>query len=129
MNETRKAALAVAAHATGPDDCRILLDMLGLLAQPPMPKRKPGRPRIDHGHGDYRTYGKGCRCADCREAHRVRCAKQRAARAKNPAAADRAGHGKASTYKNYKCRCTACSKANTARVVAYKARRRKRVAA
>lgn len=35
MSQNRQAALAVAAHATGPDDCRTLLDMLGLLDQPP----------------------------------------------------------------------------------------------
>lgn len=123
MNQNRKAALTVAARATNADDCRTLLDMLGLLDQP-QAKRKPGRPPVDHGHGHPDTYQKGCRCGACRDANRVRCAQQRAARAKNPAAADRAGHGKASTYKNYGCRCTPCSKANTAVVTAYKARRR-----
>ena len=120
----REAALAVAAHSRDAADCRHLLAMLGLT--PPTPKRKPGRPTVDHGHGDHRTYAKGCRCDDCRDAHRARCANRREARAADPAAADRAGHGKASTYKNYGCRCEPCSRANTAVVTAYKARRRAR---
>ena len=124
---TRRAMLAVADRSRDADDCRQLLDMLGIA--PPKPKRKPGRPSVDHGHGDYRTYAKGCRCDDCRDAQRVRCAAMRADRAKDPSRADRAGHGKASTYKNYKCRCAECSAANTADVNAYKARRRERALA
>jgi hypothetical protein len=120
----RKVLLVVADHARDADDCRQLLDMLGLT--PSRPKRRRGRPPVDHGHGDYRTYAKGCRCDDCREAQRVKCAEAREARALNPAAADRAGHGKASTYKNYGCRCHACSTANTADVNAYRARRRRK---
>jgi hypothetical protein len=119
---TRRAMLAVADRARDADDCRQLLDMLGLT--PPKPKRKPGRPSIDFGHGDPRTYAKGCRCDDCREAQRKRCAEQRARRAADPTSADRAGHGKASTYKNHGCRCPACSKANTAAVNDFKRRRR-----
>lgn len=121
-NTARRAMLAVADHARNADDCRQLLDMLGLT--PPKPKRKPGRSPVDYGHGDYRTYAKGCRCDDCREAQRKRCAEMRADRAKDPSRADRAGHGKSSTYKNYGCRCAPCSKANTASVNAFKARRR-----
>lgn len=119
---TRRAMLAVADHARDADDCRELLDMLGLA--PKAPKRKPGRPPVDHGHGDYRTYAKGCRCDKCRDAQRERCAEARARRAADPTSADRAGHGKASTYKNHGCRCTACSKANTADVLAFKRRKR-----
>lgn len=121
-----KAALTVAAHSSDAVDCRQLLAVLGLL--PATAKRKRGRPPVDHGHGDYRTYNKGCRCDDCREAQRLRCAELRTTRAQDPAAADRAGHGKASTYKNYGCRCKACSKANTANVNAFRARRRQRKA-
>jgi len=118
---SRRAALAVADRATGPDDLRQLLAMLGLAE--PQPKRR-GRPPVDHGHGDYRTYRKGCRCAACRKANSNQYAKEVAARREDPSAADRAGHGKPSTYKNYACRCTPCSKANTADVNAYRARRR-----
>ncbi|MER7813858.1 hypothetical protein [Streptomyces sp. NPDC096153] len=140
MGDLRKAAIAVAGRATNPADCRRLLDMLGLLAElrpapaaAPTTTRRPnrkgghGRPPVDRGHGDYRTYIKGCRCDDCREDHRAHHAELRAARAKDPAAADRAGHGKTSTYKNYGCRCAACSKANTANVKAFRARRRARL--
>lgn len=122
-NETRKAALAVAAHARDADDCRQLLAMLGLAASEP--KRRKGRPPVDHGHGDYRTYGKGCRCDDCREAQRVHGIEQRAKWARDPEAADRAGHGKPSTYKNYGCRCEPCSKANSADVAAFRMRKRR----
>ncbi|MGW1160430.1 hypothetical protein ACWD48_19860 [Streptomyces sp. NPDC002519] len=118
----RRAMFAVADHARDAADCRQLLDMLGLT--PPKAKRRPGRPPVDHGHGDYRTYGKGCRCDDCREAQRQRCARLREDRAKDPARADRAGHGKASTYKNHGCRCVPCSKANTASVNAFRRQRR-----
>ncbi|MEV8396334.1 hypothetical protein [Streptomyces niveus] len=96
--------------------------MLGIVG--PRPKRRPGRPPVDHGHGDYRTYLKGCRCDDCREAQRLRGIAQRARWSQDPSAADRAGHGKPSTYKNYKCRCQPCSKANSADVAAFRARRR-----
>ena len=124
MTDTsRRAAIAVADRATGPDDLRTLLAMLGLAE--PQPKRH-GRPPVDHGHGDHRTYKKGCRCDDCRDAHRKWCAGQRAVRQQDPAAADRAGHGKPSTYKNYGCRCMRCSKANTADVNAFRARRREK---
>lgn len=122
-----RAALAVADRSQDAGECRALLAMLGLL--PAKQKRKRmGRPPVDHGHGDHRTYIKGCRCSDCREAHRKRQAAQRADRAQDPARADRAGHGKTSTYKNYGCRCRPCSKANSADVTAYRARRRKKAA-
>lgn len=119
----RKAALAVAERATSADDCRELLSMLGLAS--PTTRRR-GRPTVDHGHGDYRTYIKGCRCDDCREGHRIHTAEIRKQRFQDPKAADRAGHGKASTYKNYGCRCEACSKANTADVNVFRAKRRAR---
>jgi hypothetical protein len=65
-------------------------------------------------HGTTGTYRAGCRCADCRDANRLKCAQNRARRAADPAAADRAGHGKASTYINYDCRCTPCRDAHSA---------------
>lgn len=119
---TRRAAIAVADRATGSDDLRLLLAMLGLAN--PAPKKRHGRPPVDHGHGDHRTYAKGCRCDDCREAHRAWSAERRAAWKQDPSAADRAGHGNPSTYKNLGCRCSRCSKANTAVVNAWRARRR-----
>jgi len=125
VTDVRKAALAVADRGRDADDCRQLLDMLGLLAElTPAPKKRRGRPPVDHGHGDYRTYRKGCRCDACRKANSDRYAEEVAARREDPSAANRAGHGKPSTYKNYGCRCDACSKANTADVAAYRARRR-----
>lgn len=122
----RRAMLAVADRSQDAEDCRLLLAMLGLAA--PERKRRQGRPAVDHGHGDHRTYGKGCRCADCREAQRVRGIEQRAKWAQDPAAADRAGHGKPSTYKNYGCRCEPCSKANSADVAAFRERKRRAAA-
>ncbi|PVE04636.1 hypothetical protein [Streptomyces scopuliridis] len=124
--ETHQAALIVADRASSADDCRTLLEMLGL--KPQSKRRRGGRPPVDHGHGDHRTYNKGCRCDDCREAQRLRGIKQRAGWAQDPSAADRAGHGKPSTYKNYKCRCEPCSKANSADVAAFRARRRQSAA-
>lgn len=120
----RKVLLVVADHARDADDCRLLLDMLGITA--PKPKRKPGRPPVDHGHGDHRTYHKGCRCNDCREANRAYQAELRARRHNDPYSADRAGHGKSSTYRNHACRCDECTAAHTADCNAYRARRRAR---
>lgn len=130
MTDVLKAARTVAGRSRDADDCRQLLAMLGILAElkPSTPKRR-GRPPVDHGHGDHRTYTKGCRCADCREAHRVHMVARRAALATDPAAADRAGHGNKSTYRNYHCRCQPCTTANTADVTAYRARRRERALA
>lgn len=126
MSDTRRAMLTIAAHAKDADDCRQLLAMLGITR--PKPKRKPGRPSVDHGHGDHRTYAKGCRCDACRDANRLHCAGLRAKWKTDPANADRAGHGKPSTYKNHGCRCDKCTAANTADVLAYKRRRRQREA-
>lgn len=86
--------------------------------------RRTGRPPVDHGHGHYRTYAKGCRCQKCRKAHADKWARDLAERRQDPSAADRAGHGKTTTYTNYGCRCDACRAANTAAVNAYRARRR-----
>ena len=118
----RKIMLVVADHAHNADDCRLLIDMIGITL--PKPKRRPGRPPVDHGHGDHRTYAKGCRCAACRDANRIHHAELRATWKADPSSADRAGHGKPSTYKNHGCRCEKCTAANTAAVLAYKARRR-----
>ncbi|MFE7954442.1 hypothetical protein [Streptomyces sp. NPDC057413] len=122
----RKVMLVVAGHARDAADCRQLLDMLGLAL--PKPRRAPGRPTVDHGHGDHRTYIKGCRCTRCREAMRVRAVEKRAAWRSAPSAADRAGHGKLSTYKNYGCRCEPCKAANTEATRAGRAARREKAA-
>jgi hypothetical protein len=50
-------------------------------------------------------------CAECRRAHAAGHARRSSRRASDPAAADRAGHGRASTYNNYACRCPACTEA------------------
>ncbi|PWI08359.1 hypothetical protein DIZ27_23255 [Streptomyces sp. NWU339] len=120
----RTVLLVVAEHAQDADDCRQLLSMLGLT--PSAPKRKPGRPPVDHGHGHYSTYRKGCRCDDCREAHRQRCSEWRESKKQDPTAADWAGHGKTSTYKNHGCRCAPCRRANTEYWRVYRAQRRER---
>jgi len=122
--EQRSAALFVASRATSAADCRELLDALGLL-DAPAATRKRGRPRGDYPHGHAARYTQGCRCQECTAANTERCRGQQRRRVADPAAADRAGHGKASTYQNYGCRCRPCTEANSAKSVAYKARRAK----
>jgi hypothetical protein len=67
-------------------------------------------------HGRATTYKSGCRCTACRNANRLYQAAANARRAADPALADRAGHGRASTYINYACRCGACRAANARRL-------------
>lgn len=124
--DERQAALAIASRAAGGDDCRLLLAMLGITGS--QRKRGQGRPPVDHGHGHYITYAKGCRCDACRNAHRIDAAERRVRWSSNSVGADRAGHGKASTYRNYGCRCTACSAANSRANKEYRGRRRQRAA-
>lgn len=122
----RRAMLAVAAHAHDAAECRELLGMLGIIPQ--KSKRRPGRPSANCGHGDHRAYQKGCRCDDCRNAYRLYAASLRAKWQDDPTSADRAGHGKASTYRNHGCRCTKCTEANRADCAARRDRRRERAA-
>lgn len=75
-------------------------------------------------HGRASSYKDGCRCSECREANRVYQAGANARRAEQSDAADRAGHGKRSTYANYRCRCDACRAANSAACREYRERRR-----
>ncbi|MGV9891673.1 hypothetical protein [Streptomyces sp. NPDC003395] len=65
-------------------------------------------------HGRLVGYRRGCRCPECRETARLYQKKRNAERAADPAAADRAGHGKTSTYVNYGCRCAPCKAAQSA---------------
>lgn len=74
-------------------------------------------------HGKPGTYKNGCRCAACREANRVYQADANKRRAADPALADLAGHGRASTYINYACRCLPCCTANSQRQREQRARR------
>jgi hypothetical protein len=80
----------------------------------------------DHGH--VNTYKAGCRCAACREANRLYQQAATARRAANPVHADIAGHGRASTYSNYKCRCDACRRANSKDSRRTRQRRKERAA-
>ncbi|GGV80392.1 WhiB family transcriptional regulator [Streptomyces thermoviolaceus] len=93
------------------------------LAARPAPRRG-GRARVDNGHGDHRTYMKGCRCDDCRKAKAAYMATWRNSRLGDAAGADRAGHGKQSTYMNYGCRCQRCKAANAAAQRERRTRRR-----
>jgi hypothetical protein len=110
-NATRDVALVVAGRARDAQDLRLMLDMIGLL-----PKRAtPSNRRVlgdDVGHGRYRMYAAGCRCDACRAKNTEMKRKARASAKKDPSRADRAGHGKANTYKNHGCRCDACREAH-----------------
>ncbi|MGW5616217.1 hypothetical protein [Streptomyces sp. NPDC003877] len=75
-------------------------------------------------HGHVNTYKNGCRCAACREANSAYQAAGNVRRKADPSLADRAGHGKRSTYVNYACRCTACCTASSAAQRAARARRK-----
>ncbi|MFD5107166.1 hypothetical protein [Streptomyces cinereoruber] len=59
-------------------------------------------------------------CPPCRAAR----SEERKRWANDPAAADRAGHGKASTYSNYKCRCGPCTAAHAERAQEKRAERK-----
>jgi hypothetical protein len=83
-----------------------------------------GKPRltvITHGASRYNS---GCRCDICRAGKAQRQRDAVARRAQDPAAADRAGHGKQSTYRNTGCRCTPCATANRDAVRAARARKK-----
>ncbi|MFI0768573.1 hypothetical protein ACH4TQ_27355 [Streptomyces sp. NPDC021218] len=123
--KTRKAALVVADRSRGPADCRQLLEALGLVL--PAPKRR-GRPRGEYDHGHPAKYAQGCRCDACRAANTRRCARIRADSVADPTRADRAGHGKASTYSNHGCRCDACQAANKEKSATQRAARKARAA-
>lgn len=66
-DEKARASRYIASVADGPADCRLLLDVLGLL---------PALLTVEHGMPGYR---KGCRCKRCRKANANRNQRQRAA--------------------------------------------------
>lgn len=96
--------------------------MVSLGLEPSTPKRQPAE------HGDYRRYTKGCRCGECRDAHRRAAKALRDKRRQDSSSADRAGHGKATTYRNHGCRCAECREANRLYLQRYRERRREREA-
>jgi hypothetical protein len=62
-------------------------------------------------HGTPNAYNKGCRCLECTEQHRLRCAAIRAKLAARPRS--EVPHGMYG-YRNWGCRCQVCTEANTA---------------
>lgn len=77
-------------------------------------------------HGGVTGYNRGCRCPECRNANTAALKRWKAERAADPTAADRAGHGKPSTYGNYGCRCDLCKQAQSDANKRYTARRKQR---
>ena len=73
-------------------------------------------------HGFSAYIKRGCRCAKCTEANRVRAAAEKAKR--EPLSPDDYRHGTASAYSNYRCRCDACRRAWATYMREYYARRR-----
>lgn len=84
------------------------------------------RPEVPIRHGRLVGYRRGCRCALCRKANTDSQNRRKAVRSKDPAAADRAGHGKATTYSNYGCRCQPCKEAQSRSNKKYAELRKKR---
>jgi hypothetical protein len=113
QQERDAATQLIHRQAANTEDAQLLLDALGLAD-------------LEPEHGTHARYQSGCRCEDCREANRVRCLEYRRRAAANPAVADRAGHGRASTYKNLGCRCTPCREAGMAHQAKTRAARRTR---
>lgn len=63
------------------------------------------------GHGTVASYGRGCRCVDCRQANRERVYANKRRRLERVAAGLMAvPHGRYG-YSNYDCRCEVCTKA------------------
>lgn len=74
-----------------------------------------GRPHtVEVAPSRYAYARLGCRCDDCREAHRDYCtAKTADLRARLAAEFDRLPHGSVSTYGNWGCRCEPCTAAQS----------------
>lgn len=77
-------------------------------------------------HGRIVGYSRGCRCPKCRAANTASAKRRKEERSKDPTAADRAGHGKATTYINYGCRCAPCKEAQSKANKHYYEQRQKR---
>lgn len=80
---------------------------------------------ITHGLSGYQ---RGCRCSECRAAHAREQVRIRAERRADPARADRAGHGKRTTYNNYGCRCPECKAVHSQHMRAYRLRNQRGLA-
>lgn len=79
-----------------------------------------------HPYDEANTYLRSGGGRGCRACHREAARAQRQRKTFDPVVAERAGHGKASTYRYHGCRCRECRAANSADVAAYRARRRER---
>lgn len=111
-SEEWEAALLVAGWSRDAADCRRLLEALGLIpAAQPSPQSAELMKAGISVHGRYRAYMAGCRCDDCRAANAAAKQRSRQRAAADSSRADRAGHGKADTYKNHSCRCDQCREA------------------
>lgn len=120
MTTTQTVSLVVADHAQSVEDCRLLLNMLGLLPEDVTPAAaRPDRAVVSNTHGSMRRYVAGCRCDACRAKNAGEKRKTRKRAKADPARADRAGHGKANTYKNHGCRCESCCAAHAAWMADY----------
>ncbi|CAG6392743.1 hypothetical protein NMG29_06505 [Streptomyces cocklensis] len=120
----RRAALQVAARAVNTAECLDLLRMLGLAPMAEQGSERRGGIAPDASAGHQR----GCRCDACKAAAAARSAAWRDKVHGDAEAADRAGHGKQGTYKNYGCRCDRCLAAHDAHLAARRARRATRAA-
>ena len=106
--QRRQAALYTVLHGQTVEERRELLEMLGLIPDKPRPKRKPGRPAGTYEHGHPAKYKQGCHCDECKAGVTAQFREWRAQARQDPTAADRAGHGKYTTYRNHGCRCAPC---------------------
>jgi hypothetical protein len=88
-------------------------------------RHRTPRPPLKHG---VRGYQRGCRCTECRTSHARNQARIRAEREADPSRADRAGHGKRTTYNNYGCRCPECQAAQSQHMRAYRLRNQRGLA-
>lgn len=71
-------------------------------------------------HGKDQTYTAGCRCGECRAAHRVMATRQQRSReARLRADPLIAVHGLMSTYTNWGCRCGECREGRRMAGVSY----------
>jgi hypothetical protein len=83
--------------------------------EPPIDMASTLRPVV-HGGSGY-GYAEGCRCDECRAAHKRRIKRRVKERAdeirRDPTLAE---HGSNSTYGNWGCRCEPCTEAHSERM-------------